>query len=441
MPVADEHPDHLVEIFAACEWPKLRQFIARRLAEDLDTHPAPLNALLKLAIGAPASAGNSPANPSRLKPALQPDDTTTPIDGAPTSVGPGAQADIILGLQQALAGWQTATPPSEWPAFSKSIETKDQALLAKLQELNTLFNTGRPLSEIEAIARDSQAPLPTRQSAVRSLIRANPEHLKKLLISLLDVPQLNSTAAEGLATFDDPKIARILIAKLNRFHSTEQEKVLGILCSRPAFARVLLDQIAGKKLPAKRLSAFHARQIDSLGDESLSTQLRELWGTSGLTDAAKKQLIESTRQKLSKETLAQANLAAGQQIFQTHCAACHKLHGQGGAIGPDLTGGGRTNLDYLLHNIIDPSAELAPDYRMEIFTLADGRVLTGVVKEQSPKTLTIQTLTNREAIERAQIKDRNLLETSFMPEGLLNGLSDEQTRDLFGYLMHPGKPD
>ena len=78
---------------------------------------------------------------------------------------------------------------------------------------------------------------------------------------------------------------------------------------------------------------------------------------------------------------------------------------------------------------------------MEIFTLTDGRILTGVVKEQSPKTLTIQTMTTREPIERAQIKTRQLLETSLMPEGLLNALSDEQTRDLFGYLMHPGKPD
>jgi len=415
IPVADAHPDHLVEIFAACRWPKLRQFIARRLTEDLDTNPAPINALLRSSIG------------------------------ARTSVRPGAPAapriDIILGMQQALAGWITATPPPAWPAFSQKIESKSIPLANALRELNTLFGNGRSLTEIETLARDPQAPLDARQSALRALIRANPNHLKKFLLSLLDVPQLNSTAATGLATFDDPKIAQALLAKLGNFHSTEQDKVLSILCSRPSFARVLLERIESNKLPAKRLSAFHARQIDNLGDELLSTKLRKLWGTSGLTDQAKTKLIEATRQKLSPETLAQANLTNGSQIFQTHCTVCHKLHGQGGEIGPDLTGGGRSNLDYLLHNIIDPSAELAPDYRMEIFTLTDGRILTGVVKEQSPKTLTIQTMTTREPIERAQIKTRQLLETSLMPEGLLNALSDEQTRDLFGYLMHPGNPD
>ncbi|MFC7338273.1 PVC-type heme-binding CxxCH protein [Haloferula chungangensis] len=411
IPVADAHPEHLVEIFAACEWPKLRQFIARRLTEDLDTKPDSLNALLRSSIG------------------------------ARTSVRPGAPVDIILGMQQALAGWQSATPPPAWLAFSQKIESKSIPLANALRDLNTLFNTGRPLDEIEAIARDPKAPLDARQSAVRALIRAKPDNLKKLLLSLLDVRQLNVTAATGLAHFDDPKVAQALLAKLRKFHSTEQDQILGILCSRPAFARVLLERIESNKLPAKRLSAFHARQIDSLGDEALSTQLRKLWGTSGLSDDAKKQLIESTRQKLSEETLALADLTTGAQLYQTHCAVCHKLHGQGGEIGPDLTGGGRSNLDYLLHNIIDPSAELAPDYRMEIFTLTDGRVLTGVVKEQSPKTLTIQTMTTREPIERSRIKSRQLIETSLMPEGLLNGLSDEQTRDLFGYLMHPTKPN
>ena len=218
-------------------------------------------------------------------------------------------------------------------------------------------------------------------------------------------------------------------------------QILGILCSRPAFARVLLDCIERKKFPAKRLSAFQARQIDSLGDEALSTQLRKVWGTSGLTDQAKKELIEATRSQLTPAVLAKADLTKGGQIFQTHCATCHKLHGQGNDIGPDLTGGGRTNLDYLLHNIIDPSGELAPDYRMELFTLTDGRTLTGGIKEQSPKTLTIQTMTTKETIERTQIKARQVFETSLMPEGLLNGLSTDQTRDLFGYLMHPEKSD
>jgi len=46
------------------------------------------------------------------------------------------------------------------------------------------------------------------------------------------------------------------------------------------------------------------------------------------------------------------------------CAACHTLYGEGGKVGPDLTGGGRDNLDYLLENIVDPSAVVTADFRM-----------------------------------------------------------------------------
>ncbi|BCX48929.1 cytochrome c [Haloferula helveola] len=404
IPVADHHPDHLVEIFAACEWPKLRQFIARRLAEDLDTRPAPLDALLRT---------------------------------ARAHSRPGASADIVIGMSQALSGWATAEAPRSWKTFT---ETVPPASKAQLDELHSLFGDGRSIAEIEAVARNPKAPLEARHAAVRGLIRANPDNLKPILLSLLDTRQLNTTAASGLASFDDPKVAEALIRKLGKFHSTEQDKILEILSARPVFAKALLATVESGKLPAKQLTAYHARQIENLGDPVLTEKLHKLWGTPSSTDAAKADLIEKTRAALTPNVLAEASLKSGKQQFEARCASCHKLHGKGGNIGPDLTGGGRSDLDYLLHNIIDPSFELAPDYRMEIFTLKDGRTLTGVVKESSPKTVVIQTMTDRVPLERGQIGKRLVIETSLMPEGLLNGLSPEQVRDLFGYLMHPGPP-
>lgn len=395
IPLAEHHPDHLVEIFQVCEWPRLRRFIARALAENLDSAPESLNALMEAS----------------------------------------ASADILHGMQEALAGWLTAEAPSAWPGFKARLPG---SLAGSVQELDALFGTGRSLEEIEAIARDSQAPMSSRQSAVRSLIRARPEDLKAILLSLLDTRPLNSTAAEGLVHFDDPRVARVLLAKLHQFHSTEQDKVLGLLCSRPAFAAVLLDRIAEEKLPARRLSAFHARQIDRLGDPALSARLRELWGSTGLGDEAKARLIAETRAKLTPDFLAGADLDSGRALYQSRCAACHKLHGKGGELGPDLTGGGRGDLDYLLHNILDPAAELSPDFRMEILTLSDGRILTGVVKTQSPKTLVLQTMAGRETLDRSLIRSRETTEASLMPDGLLTGLGDDQVRDLIAYLM--GKP-
>ena len=67
------------------------------------------------------------------------------------------------------------------------------------------------------------------------------------------------------------------------------------------------------------------------------------------------------------------------------------LYGVGRKVGPDLTGSNRKNLDYLLENVIDPSASVGSDFRAWVVVLDDGRVLNGVVTEQTERTLTLQT--------------------------------------------------
>ena len=65
--------------------------------------------------------------------------------------------------------------------------------------------------------------------------------------------------------------------------------------------------------------------------------------------------------------------------LQTVGQGVDTLYGEGGKVGPDLTGGGRNNLDYLLENIVDPSAVVTADFRMSIVELKDGGVLNGLV--------------------------------------------------------------
>lgn len=124
-------------------------------------------------------------------------------------------------------------------------------------------------------------------------------------------------------------------------------------------------------------------------------------------------------------------------LFTTHCAKCHKLYGEGGAIGPDLTGAQRSNLDYLLENILDPSSVVSKDYRMSVAELEDGRVLSGIIVEQTPRTLTLQTQTDKVTIERGEIVELTPTNLSPMPDGILQPLSESQIRDLIAYLKHP----
>jgi putative heme-binding domain-containing protein len=126
-------------------------------------------------------------------------------------------------------------------------------------------------------------------------------------------------------------------------------------------------------------------------------------------------------------------------VYTALCAACHTLHGQGGALGPDLTGAGRDNLDYLLENIADPGAVVTADFRMAVVKLKDGRTLTGFIAARTGRTLTVKSVAETHTVERAEVSSVEELPQSVMPDGLLESLTPEQRRDLFAYLMHPSQ--
>jgi putative heme-binding domain-containing protein len=117
------------------------------------------------------------------------------------------------------------------------------------------------------------------------------------------------------------------------------------------------------------------------------------------------------------------------------CATCHRLYGEGGQLGPDLTGSARDNLTYLLENIVDPNAIIPVDAHVSVITLQDGRVLTGLIGATTDSTVTVRGLTETRNVERRDIARMEELAQSLMPEGLLDALDEKQVRDLIAYLM------
>src|SRR5439155_674171 len=81
----------------------------------------------------------------------------------------------------------------------------------------------------------------------------------------------------------------------------------------------------------------------------------------------------------------------GRLVFVKNCAACHKLYDEGGDVGPALTGSQRSNLDYVLENVLDPSAVDPREYQVNVIELQNGRVINGIIKAETDKALTVRT--------------------------------------------------
>jgi putative heme-binding domain-containing protein len=151
-------------------------------------------------------------------------------------------------------------------------------------------------------------------------------------------------------------------------------------------------------------------------------------------------LVGKWRARLTPAKLAGASAARGRATFLKTCGACHRLFGEGGEVGPDLTGSGRANLEYLLENIVTPSAVVPADYRATVATLSDGRTVTGLLRDANARTVTLVTQGAREVLERRDLSKLETLDQSLMPEGLLDGLAEDEARDLVAYLMRPTRP-
>jgi putative heme-binding domain-containing protein len=254
---------------------------------------------------------------------------------------------------------------------------------------------------------------------------------------MLDERDLGPDAARSLAVFDDPKLPSFLLASISRLKEPTRDAVVVTLCARPASARVLLAAVATGTIDRSRVPAFQVRQMASFPDAEIQRQVLKLWPELKTMSAAKRQRITQLKSRLGPASLAEANPVQGRRRFVQTCATCHTLFGQGGKIGPDLTGSQRANLDYLLENIVDPSAIVAPAYKMSTIALTDGRVLSGIVIDQPGQTLSVQTPTERLIVNRSDIEQIRKSDLSLMPDGLIDVLPEREVRDLLAYLMSP----
>ena len=404
IPVADLNPTAIATFAPDCRQPELVRLIARRLGEDIELRPEPLNILLRAGADQPEAF----------------------------------RSEVVAGLVAALAGFHKAKKPQAWDTFQATLgRTADRELAASVRELNVLFGDGRALGEVKKLALDEKADLQSRMTALKTLIANRPSDLRAICERLVRVRHLNVAAVRGLALFEDPAIGKTLAQNYRSFHPTDRPAVLEALVSRPAFARALLAQVAAGKVPRSDLTPFHARQILSTGDESLRRQLSDVWGELRVSSADRHERIRTLKERLEWTDPRQGDRSQGRVIYDRVCGICHKLHGNGGEIGPDLTGSGRDNLDYLLENIVNPSASVSADYRMVVVALNDGRVLNGLIKRQTDRTVALQTQTEAVVLERSDIASLRPSSSSLMPDGLLDTLSAAEIRDLVAYLSLP----
>jgi putative membrane-bound dehydrogenase-like protein len=284
---------------------------------------------------------------------------------------------VLAAMSAGLQGRRQVPMPARWSKFSPSLVASSNApVSAEATSLALVFGDPAALAKLRGVLVDKAKATGERQQALDALLGVRDPQLAATLEKLIEEPALRGAALRGLAAYDHAGAPRAILAAYSGLSLEEKRDALNTLAARVSYAAALLSAVGEKKIAATDLSADVIRQLRNHKSKELDETISKVWGTVRDSSAEKARLIaEYTRLMKQKEPAADVSL--GRAVFAKTCQQCHTLFAIGGKTGPELTGSNRANLEYLLSNVLDPSAVMAQEYQPSGIVTTDGRGGTG----------------------------------------------------------------
>ena len=345
------------------------------------------------------------------------------------------RAAVLRGMLAAFKGQKTIPSSEAWtrvlPGLLKSPQPE---ISTPALSLGVLLGDPDALSTLRARVLDTTAQEDARKEALSALAnRRDTTALPSILTLARTTDPLRIPAIRALTFFPAPAWSKQLAETYESANPAAKDAILSALASSPDGATRLIECIENRNIPLKDLRAPVARLIRETGSDAHRAWLEKNWGSVKASREEIRVQIDRYKRFLGKEAISRADLGRGRELFRALCASCHTLFGSGGRIGPELPGN-FTDVDYLLHNILDPNAEIGKDYQQTFIEMKNGELRSGVVTSRTGAALTLQTLAGPVTLPAAEILKETLSPNSMMPEGLLNGLTEGDIRNLFLYL-------
>jgi putative membrane-bound dehydrogenase-like protein len=347
---------------------------------------------------------------------------------------------FLSGLAAAMKGKRKLEPPKEWADVYSKLKNSGNARIKLLANgLALTFGMAEAVMPLREMIMRNTESLPQRREALAFLVKSKPEGALEVLQALLKDKDLRSEALRGLAEFDETSTPTAILAVYKDFAPAEKRDALATLSSRVPYAKAMLQALEAKTIASTDVTADLVRQLKALNDAEVTKLLESVWGSVRESTADRRAVIADYKALITHPQASAADLELGRALFSKTCQQCHTLFGTGAQIGPELTGANRSNLDYLLSNVLDPSAVLAKEYQPNIIETDSGRIITGIIKRKEAGALVVQTATESVTIPESEIVENTPSPLSMMPEDQLKPFSPHEVRSLFAYLGSPGQ--
>ncbi len=348
---------------------------------------------------------------------------------------------LLSGFLEAYQGREIKQLPESLTTaiadYQKSIGQDDLVLNIRLGQTDAID------SALKFIGNEG-ADRPKRLAYMAVLGEVKPPKAVPVLIHLMASPSIAIKRAtlQALIHFDDPSIGEAICTRYHSQLPDEQDLrsiAHRVLASRAAWAKRLLLEVDAFRIKAAVIPLDIVQQMRLHNDPEVQALLNKLWGKTRASSEEKTKQVARLRTALVAQRGKAADaeqLTRGHALFTKHCATCHTLFQEGGKTGPDLTGYERDNLDFMLLSVVDPSAAIREEFTQFQIVTTSGLTLTGLIDKQDDRTVSIRGANNQSTLlNRDEVEVLKAMDTSIMPDGLVEKINDAELADLFAYVM------
>ena len=340
------------------------------------------------------------------------------------------QANLLRGTLTGLSGAREVEAPSSWNSLRLQLSRSENDEVVKLvSQLSQIFGDRSISENALKLVLNKSAAMQDRREALAGLVAMRFKELPPKLKLLLET-DLRIDAIRAYSFFDYPEAPPTLLSAYSNFNAEAKRVTVDTLASRLSYASELLGALRDGKIAKSDIPTYTARSLQNI----LGNSFEKVYGKVLQVGKGKDQMIAKYRERILASDFSKADIGQGRVVYQQVCGACHIMYGEGGKIGPELTGSNRANLDYFLLNVLAPSYDVPEGYRMVTVTSKDGQVFVGNVVEEDAGKVVLNMVGQKTVVAKSDIKSRETSNVSMMPEGLLNLLQDKQILDLIAYM-------
>jgi putative heme-binding domain-containing protein len=321
--------------------------------------------------------------------------------------------------------------------FASLDESSETNVQSRARQLGTLWNDPDSLAATLKLITTSSAEMDERVEAIDILKEKKISPVHDVLIQVITQKNPEPVTIEALRVIgsvggDD--VPGKIFGRWITLDANERRAAIDTLVSRQTWANDFLDAVEDKTISPTEISASVFRMLAHYKDPRLDERSKSLLGHFRESTEDKAKLIHEKRHIVRE---GHPDIVHGHEVAKKTCFICHKLYGEGAGVGPDLTGVGRSSLDALLANVIDPNQIVGKGYENVEVETKDGRSVSGrIVENDATHIKLLSAGPKEEVVSKSNVESMRVSQLSVMPEGL-EQMPDKDFRDLIWFILDP----